>query len=220
MTDIVNVLNEKNLKNITKERKCPRCNNIIIYTNKESFRVATKRNSICLSCSQIKHVGPFIKKCPHCKIDMVYDKFKSYKWTVKNNGWCHKCAGEKTINTRIKRNNLYENRNQTKYSRRKMSLLHRGKNNPFYGKKHTIETRRKLRLNTIKYIEKIKGGKMFPLYNKKSCEYFKKMELENKWNGYYATKNGEYFIKNLGYWVDYYEPIKNVVIEFVNKNLV
>jgi hypothetical protein len=144
---------------------------------------------------------------------MVFTKSKSYKWSVKNNGWCHKCAGLKTIRTRLHKNNLF-GRVVDIETKKKMSVLHSGKNNPFYGKRHSKETRRKLRLNTISYIENIKGGKMFPLYNKISCKYFDKMEKERGWNGYYATKNGEHFISDLGYWLDYYEPIKNIVIEW------
>ena len=196
------------------KRNCPKCDEEIFYSSRDAFVNGIKRNSICRSCSHTKHFGPFIKKCPKCKIEMVYDRYKSYLYSVENDGWCHKCAGSKTIKTRIKRKNLYGRRNQSKSSRQKMSFYHRGKNNPFYGQKHTNETRRKLRLNTIKYIEKIKGGKMFPLYNKKSCEYFQKMEKNKGWNGFYATKNGEYFIKDLGYWVDYYEPNENIVIEW------
>lgn len=196
------------------KRSCPRCNREIVYRNKDSFCISIKNNSICRSCANTRHIGPFVKNCPVCESEMSYSLFKLLKYSVENNVWCHKCAGKKTIETRIKRKNLYGNRNQSVYSKRKLSLLHKGKNNPFYGKKHTIETRRKLRLNTIKYIEKIKGGKMFPLYNKKSCEYFHNIEKERGWNGYYATKSGEFFIKDLGYWVDYYEPNENVVIEW------
>jgi len=29
---------------------------------------------------------------------------------------------------------------------------------------------------------------------------------------------GEFYIKELGYWVDYYEPTKNIVIEWDEKN--
>ena len=216
---IENKLNKNEWNDIEKvgKRNCPKCNKEILYKNKESFSVSIKENSICRSCANTRHIDPFIKNCPNCNAEMSYPLFKLLKYSIENDVWCHKCAGKKTIETRIKRKNLYGNRNQSIYSKKRMSKLHKGQNNPFYGHKHTNETRRKLRLNTIKYIEKIKGGKMFPLYNKKSCEYFKKMEIENGWNGYYATKNGEYFIKDLGYWVDYYEPMLNIVIEWDEK---
>jgi endogenous inhibitor of DNA gyrase (YacG/DUF329 family) len=221
---------EKKEWKIIGKRRCPKCNKEITYINKESFRVSKKKNSVCKSCSLTKYPKPYIRKCPNCNKEMIYDKYKSYLWALKNNGWCHKCAGIKTINTRKERNNLYNNRNQSYYSKKKMSLLHKGKNNPFYGKFHTEKNKklaskraksilrtdgwkRKQRLARIKNI-KLLCGNISPSYNKKACEYFEKMEKENGWNGYYATKNGEYYIKKLGYWVDYYEPNKNIVIEW------
>jgi very-short-patch-repair endonuclease len=35
-----------------------------------------------------------------------------------------------------------------------------------------------------------------------------------EWKGYHALNGGEYHIKELGYWMDYYEPSINLVIEY------
>ena len=35
-----------------------------------------------------------------------------------------------------------------------------------------------------------------------------------QWDGQHAENGGEYCIKELGYWVDYYEPTLNLVIEY------
>lgn len=40
------------------------------------------------------------------------------------------------------------------------------------------------------------------------------MEEKFGWNGLYATKNGEFHIQALGYFVDYYEPTRNIVVEY------
>ncbi len=53
-----------------------------------------------------------------------------------------------------------------------------------------------------------------PNYNLDACKYFSKIEKENGWNGVYATKGGEYQIKKLGYFVDFYEPKLNIVVEY------
>ena len=58
------------------------------------------------------------------------------------------------------------------------------------------------------------GNQMMPSYNKKSCIFFNKLDMILGWNGIYATKRAEYKIKTLGYFVDYYEPLKNIVIEW------
>ena len=45
--------------------------------------------------------------------------------------------------------------------------------------------------------------------------YFSRLELDKKWDGiYYGKNNNQYFIKNLGYFVDYYEPNLNIVVEY------
>ena len=47
---------------------------------------------------------------------------------------------------------------------------------------------------------------------------FEQLEKEFGFDGIYATKNnhGEFYVKELGYWVDYYEPNLNLVIDAVN----
>ncbi len=59
----------------------------------------------------------------------------------------------------------------------------------------------------------IKDGLLiWPNYNRTACELFKQIELELGWNGFYATKGKE---KRIGrFWVDYYEPKENIVIEY------
>lgn len=44
------------------------------------------------------------------------------------------------------------------------------------------------------------------------------MENDLNWQGHYATKNGEFFINTLGYWLDYYEPSKQIIIEYNENN--
>ena len=56
------------------------------------------------------------------------------------------------------------------------------------------------------------GTLIWPNYNKNACELFDKLERDLDLNGFYATKNKE---KRIGrFWIDYYEPNKNIVIEY------
>ena len=49
-------------------------------------------------------------------------------------------------------------------------------------------------------------------YNETACEYFDWLNKWMQWNGQHALYKGE---KNvLNYFVDYYEPIENIVIEW------
>lgn len=82
------------------------------------------------------------------------------------------------------------------------------------GRKLSDETKRKMRVSHIKYIIEVNGN-MCPMFNKRAIEYFASLEKEKGWNGKYATKNdGEHYISKLGYFVDYYEPSHNIVVEY------
>jgi hypothetical protein len=81
------------------------------------------------------------------------------------------------------------------------------------GKNHSKESKRKMRLSAIKRIENTKG-QINPNYNIEACKFFD--ELNKKFNliGLHAEHVGEVYISKLGYWVDYYEPFLNLVIEW------
>ena len=87
------------------------------------------------------------------------------------------------------------------------------------GKKHSDETNKKHRLATIKIINKhIKyGGQITPFYNSNGCKYFEKLMLETNTHIQHAENGGEYYIKELGYWVDGYDKENNIVYEYDEK---
>ena len=56
------------------------------------------------------------------------------------------------------------------------------------------------------------GTLIWPNYNINACKIFEKLEKDIGLNGMHALKGKE---KRIGrFWVDYYEPIKNIVIEY------
>lgn len=90
------------------------------------------------------------------------------------------------------------------------------KNNQL-GKPHTEETKRKMRLSTLEYL-KDQSGQIYPRYNRDSIAHIEKYAKENSLNFMHAENGGEYFIKGLGYFLDGYDPINNVAIEFDEKH--
>jgi len=78
----------------------------------------------------------------------------------------------------------------------------------------------KHRLNIIKRIEnnKLNGNQLFPNFNPKACEIFDKISEQKNIHIQHAMNGGEYYIKELGYWVDGYDTINNVVYEFDEKH--
>ena len=82
------------------------------------------------------------------------------------------------------------------------------------------KTKCKLRLNQISIISvaKFNGGQVFPNYNKSSISFIENYGKNNGYNFKHAENGGEFYIKELGYWVDGYDENKNVVIEFDEKH--
>jgi hypothetical protein len=110
------------------------------------------------------------------------------------------------------------------------SKAYKKSGNPFYGKHHkkfTIEsnrqkhigkkasdeTKRKMRISAIAYRKSIDPG-WHPSYNKKACEYFRNFDNENMTNGQHAENGGEYYLEELGYYLDYINFDKKLIIEF------
>jgi hypothetical protein len=128
-------------------------------------------------------------------------------------------------------------------SKMKMSIAkkgkYNGKNNPMYkisikqrlinkyGKKdglikykETIVKKNKtIRLKTIKRIEENKnnGYQIQPGYNSNACQIIENYGKEHGYNFQHAMNSGEYYIKDLGYWIDGYDKEKNTVIEYYEK---
>jgi very-short-patch-repair endonuclease len=83
------------------------------------------------------------------------------------------------------------------------------------GQTHSTETIKKLRLIRIKEIE-IKNNldQVYPNYSSRACRFFDYLNNKFNLNGKHAENGGEFYIQDLGYWVDYYEPDLNMVIEW------
>ena len=74
-----------------------------------------------------------------------------------------------------------------------------------------------MRISAIKRIEQLKG-KYNPNYNPKACQFFRGINERFHLDGRHAENVGEIHIKELGYFVDYYSPELNLVIEWNEKS--
>ena len=79
---------------------------------------------------------------------------------------------------------------------------------------HTPETKKRLRLTQIAHLEKRKGHQLKPNYNPDSIPVIEEYGKKHGYNFQHAENGGEYQLKELGYWVDAYDPDKNVVLEY------
>lgn len=150
----------------------------------------------------------FKRKCPRCHKMVFYKSKYSRNEYRKRKLNCNKCKAKKenlskfTIKRRRKSLKLVKHTWHNKISKNRI------KNGTY---KTSEETKEKHRINKIERMIK-EGILIWPSFNKSACKIFKKLEYDLGLDGLYATKGKE---KRIGrFWVDYYEPTKNIVIEY------
>jgi hypothetical protein len=74
----------------------------------------------------------------------------------------------------------------------------------------------KLRLARLKDLSNKRIS--FANYNKNACRLFDEINATMGWSGRHAENGGEVCVRELGYWLDFYEPTLNIVIEFDEKH--
>jgi len=83
----------------------------------------------------------------------------------------------------------------------------------------SLETRKKMRNIAIKRVEESlkEGSQLTPFFNSKGCDVFDEISKKNNIFIQHAKNGGEYYIKELVYWVDGYDKQNNVVYEYDEK---
>ena len=95
---------------------------------------------------------------------------------------------------------------------RKMSVAHKNQVPWNKGSSLSVETCRKMRLTHIARIEK-NNGYCYPNYNPEACRLIEAYGQQHGFHFQHAENGGEFHIKELGYFVDGYDKVQNVVIE-------
>ena len=78
------------------------------------------------------------------------------------------------------------------------------------------ETKEKLRNAALKYRESC-IGKFHASYNKHSIPILEEIGREHGWNLQHAENGGEFYT-GIGFYVDGYDKVKNIVVEYVEKD--
>ncbi len=151
-------------------------------------KIYAKRECIHLSNSNIR-------KCPNCSKEMKYSTIYSCIYAERDKKVCQACA------------NKGKNLGKTNESSRIRMILNNPTKRP--------EVSKKIRLSHINRINKnLKiGAQIIPNFNPLACTLIDNFGKEHKYNFQHAMNGGEYYIKELGYWVDGYDRDENVVIE-------
>lgn len=106
--------------------------------------------------------------------------------------------------------NPMSGRHHNKSARAKISKARTG--NPSIAK-HSDETKRKMRKSAIEYLKNTHGSGWMPRYNKFACKFFDYINKELDLNGQHGENGGEYFVEELGYWLDYIDFDNKIIIE-------
>lgn len=89
------------------------------------------------------------------------------------------------------------------------------------GRKFTDEWKAKIGITSrLRLIERLgkKFGTIKPFYNKTACKYFNWLMSVTNTNISHAENGGEFYISELGYWVDGYDVDNNIVYEWYEKH--
>lgn len=79
------------------------------------------------------------------------------------------------------------------------------------------EVKAKIRKSIIKRLKDQFGNSFCPSYNKKGCAFFDQLAKETNTFIQHGGNIGEFYIKELGYWVDGYDKENNIVYEWDEK---
>ena len=111
----------------------------------------------------------------------------------------------KTLTNRLKEYEINWKEIST-YTRRK-------ENNSFYGQHHTEKTKQIIgNKNRVRMVANRQN--IYPRYSKKACEFFDWLNKNTNFKGQHAKNGKEFHIKELGYFVDYYDSDANIVMEY------
>ena len=196
----------KNNENETKkwERNCPKCNKIIEHKDKYSYIKGIKYNKICVYCSRQK-TG--LNNANKIKTEDIKNKIskslKGIKFSDERN---------KKISNKLKGRNCWEWRKrviiykQCLCCNKEIQISpHREENHHFCNNRCKIDFYKQ-------------NKKWIARFNPRACHIIEEYGKEHGYNFQHALNGGEYYIKELGYWVDGYDKEKNVVIEYQEKH--
>ena len=202
-------------------RNCPTCNKELQYKHEKNMIKANSFAKKCISCSMIGKCivekNGFYGKHHTTNTKTILSKLNSGKIIGEEQRLKSSIANKNKIvsaETRLKIKQKAIGRKSSADQRKKQSENYKGDKCFWYGKQLSAEHKLKLRLANISY-NNLKYGQIYPNYNKSSISI-----LENKAKELgitdlqHAENGGEFYIKELGYWVDGYSKEKNIVIEY------
>jgi hypothetical protein len=185
----------KHLVNDDRTKICPKCRKIQKYTDNSTYYKSLLNNTCCNSCKEFDKKHRENLSISRRKRKMITGSYLKRKKTIElkypNGIKKSKESIQKSVDGLKRWRELNPDKERKRIDKSRKTLL------DCYGDYFS------------------KGGG--PLFNKKACEHFEKINFELGWRGVYATNGGEYTVRiddYTQYYVDYYDIDKNVVIEY------
>lgn len=206
-------------------RNCPKCNKVLLYKTETLRNKFDRKSTLCFECSRVSSTDKWTRSCPVCNKKIVYNRQSNFCRAKTSNSVCFDCGKILTSRFRGKKHSSESNekRRNAMTGKKFSNDVKKAASVRMIGNKNSLGKPKPehWRKNLIKkmsdaYSCRSNIGKSFlPNYNKTACEYFDWLNKWMCWDGQYATYKGE---KNvLTYFVDYYEPTLNIVIEWDEK---
>lgn len=200
------------MENIQLSRNCPKCNKEIIYKRKGDLQQANKNNTICKQCvadNRIIGLTPkqYIRECPCCKQTLFYSDLKFRNRSENLNKKCRSCSSPFKGNNNHILSSTFDKIYKDKRNKKECKIC----KNIFIITEYN-KNKKYCCFDCYINDDEILKGEFKPSFNKKACEFFDKLNETKGWKGVHGNNGGEKKIKK--YWVDYYEPILNIVIEW------
>lgn len=225
------------------ERPCPDCGDPQFFPHKSRYLAAIASNRRCRSCAKINYYEnihekdlrrefingkcKYFRRCPKCGEKIFYNSAGRRNHMEKRGEQCRKCF----FKNRTKWNGPIVREcpacgnqwhittlNGYKHSLRKNTVCSSCRNLLY--PKITPDVIRKIRLTAINNVQmkQLAGVQLIPGFNAKACLFFDNLNKTNSWNLIHALNGGEVYLKSLGYWLDSYDAIRNIVVEWYEKH--
>lgn len=174
-------------------RFCPECNKILFYKCQKSFNLALDKNGICASCAKKGNRHPNFGKSP-------WNKGKKNSQIPWHKGKTNVYSKESLK----KMSDAKKGKKMPLEIREKISKSNLGKHN----RKSTDDEKRKMRICAAEEFSRT-GRK-----RRIDSGFFEWLEKKKK-EGY--NFKSDFYIKDLGYFVDGYDAEKHIIVEYDTK---
>lgn len=160
----------------------------------------------CECGKEFNSPSSFGAHCSHCKIyhnvTGIENKLRPHEIEGKMAGW-NKFSENEINEFHIKSGQTFKDK------------INNGELIPVWkNKKHTEDSKTKIRISTINYLKENKNFQG-PRYSKRACKFIDKLNEQMHWNLQHAQNGGEFEID--GYFVDGYDKDLNIVFEYDEK---